>query len=138
MRRLPTDFEILNTIYERYYEEFASFARDEPGRPTKNFVSIDTKVLGGDMGVDGDIIFTRLYYYLDNRHGYKQDDGRTVHLFTRTLNDDVGQFINFPYAASILASLRDENRKYRLATCMAGVSLLLSVVSLVVSILVRP
>jgi hypothetical protein len=30
VKRLPTDFEILNTIYERYYDEFPSFVRSEP------------------------------------------------------------------------------------------------------------
>ena len=30
MRRLPTDLEILDVTYERYYDTFASFTREAP------------------------------------------------------------------------------------------------------------
>jgi hypothetical protein len=52
VKRLPTDFEILNTIYERYYDEFPSFVRSEPTRSAKIMVPLDVRDLATDMGVD--------------------------------------------------------------------------------------
>src|SRR5947208_13332373 len=126
MTRLPTDLEILNAIYERYYETFASFAKGGPSRIAKIFVPIDIDALARDMGVDADIVFGRLYYHLEKRYGYKNDDGSLVHLFALKAGDD-RHCINFPLAASVLANLRDENRKYRVATVIAVVSLIVSV-----------
>jgi len=134
VRRLPTDFEILNAIYERYYETFVSFTKEEPSRSAKILVPIDVDALAHDMKVDGDIIFGRLYYHLEKRYGYKNDDGSVVHLFARKAGGD-RHCINFPLAASVLASLRDENRKYRIATAIAVVSLVVSAVSLCISFL---
>ena len=136
MRRLPTDFEILNAIYERYYDTFASFTREKPSRSAKILVPIDIDALAREMGVDHDIVFGRLYYHLEKRYGYKNDDGSVVHLFALRVGDD-GHCVNFPLAASVLANLRDENRKYRLATVIAVVSLVVSLVSLYISILLR-
>ena len=134
LRRLPTDFDILNAIYERYYETFASFTKEKPNRSAKIFVPIDIDALARDMRVDGDIVFGRLYYHLENRYGYMKDDGSLVHLFALKVGDD-GHCINFPYAGSVLASLRDENRKYRTATAVAVVSLVVAAVSLCISII---
>ena len=134
MKRLPTDYEILNAIYERYYDDFASFVGSEPTRSAKIMVPIDVRDLSSDMGVDPDIIFGRLYYHLERRHGYRQDDGSRVHLFALAAGDD-RHCINFPLASSVLANLRDENRKYRIVTGIAVVSLVVSVASILISVL---
>ncbi|MEX0938747.1 MAG: hypothetical protein WDZ59_12875 [Pirellulales bacterium] len=133
MTRLPTDLDMLNAIYERYYGTFASFTKAKPSRSAKIFVPIDIDALARDLGVDGDIVFGRLYYHLENRYRYKNDDGSLVHFFALKVGND-GHCINFTYAASVLASLRDENRKYRTATLIAIISLVVAAVSLVISI----
>jgi len=132
MKNLPTDFEILNAIYERYYDTFTSFSRQEPDRNTKILVPIDIGALSRDMGVDPDIIFGRFYYDLDARYRYRQPDGTSVSLFVRQIQD--GHCVNFPYIASILSRLREENRKFRIATTVAVVSLIIAVLSLGVSV----
>lgn len=86
------------------------------------------------MGVDEDIIFGRLYYDLEKKYGYKRDDGPPVSFFVRNIGADELHCINFPYLASVLASLRDENRKYQTAVSFSIISLTVSVIALFVSV----
>jgi len=137
MKRLPTDLEILDAIYERYYDSFAAFKLEEPSRTAKIYVPIDIGAIARDLGVDGDIVFGRLYYDMEKRYGYKHEDGVTVPFFTRQAGND-RHCIHFPYAASVLAGLRDEDRKHLLGTVIAVISLVVSAISLTVSVLSIP
>ena len=102
MRRLPTDLKILNAIYERYYPTFSSYTDDDAERPAKVMVPIDITDLARDMGVDGDIIFGRLYYHLEKQYGYRKEDDSYVRFFALEAGG-VPHCVNFPYVASILA-----------------------------------
>lgn len=133
MKKSPTDLQILDSIYERYYDVYAAYSEENGSRSSKIYVPIDIPKLAKDMGVDVDIIFGRLYYHLNQKYGYKQDNGSHVYFFTPKAGGD-SNCINFPYLASVLASLRDESRKYRVATWIAVCSLILSIVALLVSI----
>ena len=135
MKRLPTDLQILNQIYEWYYDEFVKFTKENKERETKILVPIDIEKIAQKMKVDGDIVFGRLYYHLDKKHGYKKEDGSSVPLFTLIAGKD-RHCVNFPLMASVLADLRQENKKYRMATTLAVVSLFISIVSLLISLLV--
>ena len=135
MKTLPTDLKILNAIYEHYYETFVSFSKSDKNRSSKIYIPIDIKTLAEDMGVDPDIIFGRLYYDLDQKYAYKQEDGSNVHFFTLKIGDD-RHCVNFPYMASVLAELREKNRKYRIATTIAIFSLFVSVIALLLSIFI--
>lgn len=134
MRRLPTDLQMLNAIYNRYYDAFAAYTDEKPNRGAKIYVPIDIDAIAGEFGVDADLIFGRLYYHLDKKHGYKDDDGSRVPFFTPRVAGD-RHCVNFPYLAAVLADLRDENRKFKLATTIAVVSLLVSITSFLISIL---
>jgi hypothetical protein len=81
MKRIPTDREILEIIYKQYYETFASFSKESPNRETKICVPVDLEKIAVGLGVDSDIVFGRLYYHLDQKHGYKREDGTSVHFF---------------------------------------------------------
>ena len=131
--RLPTDLQILNVIYERYYDTFSTFAEKGSSRSSKIFVPIDIEEIAKDIGVDVDIVFGRLYYHLDEKYGYKRKDAPRVCLFTPVAGDDLN-CVNFPYAASILADLRQENRKYRIATSIAVFSLIISVIATLIAV----
>lgn len=133
MKRTPTDYALLNVIYERYYDEFAAYDPEHPGRSSKIYMPIDIETIAARLGVDSDIVFGRLYYHLENRYGYKLDDGSFVHFFAIKVGADT-HCVNFPYLSSVLATLRDENKKYRLATGIAVASLLLAVLSLGISL----
>ncbi len=136
MKRLPTDLQILNAIYERYYNDFEQHTDDEGTRCTKIYVPIDIKRISKDLGVDADIVFGRLYYHLERRHGYRQDDGSIVALFTPEVAEDVN-CVHFPLMASVLADLRDQSKKHHVATGIAVVSLVISIVSITLSVLAR-
>jgi hypothetical protein len=138
MRRkkpLPTGLQILDRIYNRYYDEFAAFDKQEARREGKIYVPIDIAAIEEEMGVDGDIVFGRLYYHLENKHGCKPDNGSLVHLFALQAGGE-RHAVNFPYMASVLAGMRDERRKFTTATTAAIVSLVLAGVSLYVSVFV--
>ena len=127
--RLPTDRQLLDDIYARYYDEFAAFDAGAGKRNSKVYVPVDVAALAREYGVDGDIVFGRLYYHLDRKYGYTHDDGSKVHLFSLVVGAD-RHCVNFPYLAAILAGLREEDKRYRRATITAIVSLGISLVSL--------
>lgn len=134
MRHLPTDLQILDAIYDRYYPEFAAYTDEKPNRSSKIYVPIDVAAIAKDLKVDGDIVFGRLYYHLDQRHGYKDADGSRVPFFTLRAGSDT-HCVHFPLASSVLADLRLQSRKYRLATTMSVVSFAISVTSFLISVL---
>jgi hypothetical protein len=134
MRPLPTDLAILNAIYERHYDRFVQFSRESPDRAAKIYVPIDIAPIAEELKVDRDIVFGRLYYHLQRKHGYTQDDGAKVPFFTLQTGDDM-HLVNFPLLASVLADLRDQRRIYNRATLIAVGSLFVSVVAITITIL---
>jgi hypothetical protein len=136
MKNAPTDLELLNAIYERYYEIFKSFSKDSPDRESKIYVPIDCVALAAQLKVDGDIVFGRLYYDLENRYGYVKDDGTKVHFFAHQVGKD-RHCINLPLLASVLAGLRHENKRYIQTTWISALALIISVLSLGISIFQR-
>jgi hypothetical protein len=73
-RKLPTDLDILNEIYDRYYDTFANYTRQTPTRQAKNYVPIDIAAIAQRLGVDGGIIRGRLYYLHRRKYGYTEDN----------------------------------------------------------------
>lgn len=90
MPRPPTDREILQRIHDRYLDKFGQFERGNPNieRPSKIYVPIDCTAIAKDLGVDPDIVFGRLYYHLEKKYGYIQNNGAKVHLFTMAAGKD--------------------------------------------------
>jgi hypothetical protein len=133
---VPTDLQILGAIYDGYYDTFASFARGDDSRTTKILVPIDVEDIARRLKVDPSIVFGRLYYHLNPKHGYRQDDGSRVDFFTLRVGDDI-HCVNFPLMASVLADLEYEGRIHNRATLIAVASLIVAIVSIVISILSR-
>ena len=134
MKRLPTDREILDAIYGHYYDVFTQYTDGDDSRSTKVYVPIDIKEIAGDLKVDDDIIFGRLYHHLDKKFGYRRDDKILVPFFSLQIGDDT-HCINFPLAAAVLADLRDQAKQYNTATWIAVGSLVVSIISIVISII---
>jgi hypothetical protein len=146
LKRLPTDIEILNEVYERYYDVFAQYVAnarttdaearttEDEARDSKIYVPIDIAAIASGLRVDGDIVFGRLYYYLEERYGYTKEDGSRVHFFALRAGKD-RHCVNFPLLGSVLADLRDQARKHGTATWIAVGSLVVSLVSIAISIL---
>jgi hypothetical protein len=133
MRRPPTDLQILEEIYERYYSAFASFSPENPNRSTKVLVPIDIREIDEHFRVDGDIIFGRLYYHLDPKYGFDRPDGSKVRFFALAAGTDK-HCVQFPLLASVIARLREERNKHLLTILFSTIALILSFASLVVSI----
>jgi hypothetical protein len=134
--KVPTDYAILNAIYDRYYKTFAGFSADAPERAAKIYVPLDIRSIAAGLGVDGDIVFGRLYYHLEQKYGCKNTDGSRVQFFALAIGDD-RHCVNFPLLGAVLAGLREERRKDLWAIWLAVTSLVISIVSIVIAI-VRP
>jgi hypothetical protein len=132
--KTPTDLKILKLIYKTYYKTYISFSRNNKTRETKIYVPIDSDLIAKKLGVDGDIVFGRLYYYLNEKYSYVESDGVKVKFFTLSAGNDV-RCIQFPLMASVLAGLRSENKKYLTATIIAFISLLLATLSIFIAII---
>jgi len=129
----PTDLHILKYIYQKYYDTFKEYSDQDKTRETKNYIPIDIRSVADHFNVDGDIIFGRLYYHLNELYRYKNDDGMTVDFFRLKLKDSV-HCIHFSYMASILANLNYEHKKFRTATIIAIISLCIATFSLIIAV----
>ena len=88
MKRVPTDLKILDAIYERYYDAFSDYETDPQSRVSKTFVPIDLAVIAKRLRVVPDIVFGRLYYHLERKHGYDQPNGARVYFFAQNLGGE--------------------------------------------------
>ncbi|WP_248915604.1 hypothetical protein [Pseudomonas moorei] len=128
--KTPSDLQVLAIIYKLYYEEFKNYSLEQDvqnGRKSKTFVPINCEMIAKELGVDGDIVFGRLYYHMEEKYGYTRDDGKKVAFYT-TLAGEEHRCVNFPLLASVLAGLQEENNKFLLATLMSGIALAVSIV----------
>ncbi len=132
--KLPTDLVLLEKIYEANYKAFTEYSDDNRTRSSKIWVPIDIHRIADDFDLDPDIIFGRLYYHLNDKYAHERADGSKSDFFAIRVGGD-HHCVNFPYLASIVASLRDEQRKFMIATGIASLSLLVSVVSIIIAVL---
>ncbi|MGE4545405.1 MAG: hypothetical protein AB7D06_14985 [Pedobacter sp.] len=133
MKKIPTDLKILNEIYKRYFAFYESHTPDNPNRSTKNYVPIEISKIAECLKAEGNIVFGRLYYHLEKKYGYTNEDGTKVPLFALNFADGEMHCVNFPYMASVLAELREENKKFKLATSIAVLSIIISIISLFIA-----
>ncbi len=124
---------MLSTIHKRYYEQFAKFDRNDPNsvRSTKIYVPIDCKLIGKELNVDADIVFGRLYYHLDKKHGYENKDGTKVHLFAMKVGKD-SHAINIPLLSAVLSELEEKRLCFTVPILITSI---LSIAALIVSII---
>jgi hypothetical protein len=132
--RVPTDYEIVNEIYDRYYKTFTTFTKDSPDRSAKILVPIDIVAIAKRLHVDVDIIFGRLYYHLEEKYGYVRPDGTHVVFFTLAAGSDK-HCVNFPLLGAVLAGMRQERRRNLWAICVAVASFVVSAISVTISLL---
>jgi hypothetical protein len=136
MKRPPTDLQILEEIYKRYYPSFSAFSPGNPTRSAKVFVPIDIMGIAKRFGVDPDIIFGRLYYHLQPKYGLVEPDGTRVSFFSLQIGSDE-HCVQFPLLAAVIAELREERNKHLLITGLSIAAISISLVSLAISIFAR-
>jgi hypothetical protein len=132
-RDLPTDLRLLDAIYRSHVAAFSEFSEENKTRGTKIWMPIDIEALAKRFGTDPDMIFGRLYYHLNGKHRQPMKD-ETLEFFQLRVGPD-RHCVNFPFLASVLADLREERRRFVVATRIAALSLVISLASITVAVL---
>jgi hypothetical protein len=133
MKPLPTDLEVLDAIYERYYPQFVAATGKD-----KIYIAIDIEAIARGLAVDPDIVFGRLYYHLTKKFSYHQDDGTRVPFFTLGAFGQPGKHhVQFPLLASVLADLRADDKRHRTTNWLSLWALALSLAAIIVSVFVK-
>ena len=126
-----TDREILQCVFDIYRASYLG-DRGETGKLENSvYLSIDLAEVATRLNTDSHLLFGRLYYSMDKKHRYTQDDGRKVHLFAPVVGSE-RNCVNFPYLTAILAEQRQENWKYRLTLTLSIAAVILSIIGLVI------
>ena len=128
MAKVITDRALLGKIYKKYYDQFCSYNDDTSSRSSKIYVPIDCDALAIEYGIDSDLVFGRLYYHLDKKYGYKDDDGVRVPLFSTRAGSD-WHVVNFPLLAAILADMEESNFRFMLPIILSSTALAISILS---------
>lgn len=125
-----TDRILLKTIYEQYYATYCSFTADNKCRESKIYVPIHCGEIAGSLGMDPDIVFGRLYYNLDKKHRYTNEDGSKVHLFALDIGED-RHAVHFPLLSAVLAELEQSYLRFTVPLAVSVIALIASVTALV-------
>jgi hypothetical protein len=134
MEEIPTDFEILEDIYYRYYDEFRTYAKKEPDRIARIRVPIDVEEVANACGVEEDMIFGRIFYHFNKKYSYKDEKGEITTFFTTDKFE--GLSVNFPLVASILADMHAQKKRKDTFTLISGTAIAISLIALFVAFFV--
>ena len=132
MSRIPTDLEIMEELYERYFESFRKYATEDPDRIARIRVPINVQEVAEACGVEEDMIFGRIFYHFNKKYSYKDEKGNVTTFFITDKFE--GLSVNFPIVASVLADLRVEKRKTDNYLFISSAALALSVIALLIAI----
>ncbi|AEE23945.1 hypothetical protein Glaag_3009 [Glaciecola sp. 4H-3-7+YE-5] len=129
-----TDRKLLKTIYDLYEKDYLNFEKDNPNRSAKIYVPIDCDLVAEKLSTEPGLVFGRLYYHLDKKHRYKQENGSSVHLFALRVGSDINS-IHFPLLASVIAELDDSFRRFTIPLVISSLAFLVSLGSLVSNVI---
>jgi len=135
MTKLSTDREILERIYTDYASAFhkVKHAEDNGSADSKIYVPIDIPAIAKLLENDPHVLFGRLYYHLDHKYRYKQDNGALVHLFAFKVGEKP-HCINYPYLAAILSEHNEQHSSRQKNFWMAVAALVLSLAAILAQI----
>jgi hypothetical protein len=137
MDKLPTDRDIMRCIYEMYESNYPGATVEAIRGENDPYIEIDIPAIAARLRCKPELLFGRLYYFLDYKHRYRQDDGSLVPLFHPRVGKKE-KVINFPYLASILAELDQEYRKQSWSFGFSIIALVLSLTSIAINFLRHP
>jgi len=132
MSRIPTDLEIMEELYERYFESFRKYATEDPDRIARIRVPINVQEVAEACGVEEDMIFGRIFYHFNKKYSYKDEKGNVTTFFITDKFE--GLSVNFPIVASVLADLRTEKRQTDNFFFISSAALAMSVIALLIAI----
>lgn len=132
MSRLPTDRQVLKCIFEMYKDNYPG---EKVGVKGENdpFVPVDIRAVAARLSTKPELLFGHLYYHLDPKHRYKQDNGAEVKLFILNV-ENKGHSVHFPYLAAILAGHDQEHRKQLFSISISLLALIISIASLLTNL----
>jgi hypothetical protein len=136
MSKLPTDREVLRCIYDMYAPEYPKVAAGQVRGENDPYVPIDIRAVAAKLKLQPELVFGRLYYHLDAKHRYKQENGAFVSLFQMNIQGK-WHSVQFPYLASILAGQEQEHRKHLWSLWFSVLAVLLSFASLATNLLAK-
>jgi hypothetical protein len=134
MKRIPTEREVLKCIYDLYEPEYAATSAEIP-MPNSAILPIDLKKVAEKLNMKPELLFGILYYHLNEKYSYNHDNGVSVtFFFTNPESGERRHSIRYPYLASILAGMEQEQRKYDRSLWFSIVALCVSCLSLGVNV----
>ncbi|EAQ98746.1 hypothetical protein KT71_08972 [Congregibacter litoralis KT71] len=122
----PSDGNILDTIFKEYYAEFQQYEQTPNSRSSKIYVPIDCELLARRLRMDEHLLFGRLYYHLDQKYRYTQEDGSKVYLFAFKVGKD-RHAVNFPLLAAVLAEHKLSFNRFMFPMAISCVALSVSI-----------
>ena len=125
----PSDLQILSTIYDRYLDAFTERAEKSTESLFKVYHPIDIRSIAEELGMNRHILFGRLYYHLDAKYRYKDDNDAWTHLFAMNVGDQ-RHCIHFPYVSAIVAEREREFRRYAVSLFGSTIAIIISLISL--------
>lgn len=128
MSKSVVDRIILNEIYKQYHDEFINYDKDASSRDNKIYVPVDCTLIAKKLGVDPEILFGRLYYHLDQKYGYNQDDGSKVNLFALQVGSD-RHVVHFPLLSGVVADLNQSYYRFSIPLVLSTIAVAISIAS---------
>lgn len=133
MSKLPTDRQVLKCIYEMYESSYPGAIPGQVRGENDPYLPIDVHAVAKKLKCKPELLFGRLYYYLDAKHRYQQDGGALVCLFLLNFQGK-GHCVHFPYLASVLAGHNEEHRRQLWSLSLSIVALVLSIAAIVAQV----
>lgn len=115
----------------------SSYPGKEPGETRgKNdpYLPIKVHEVATRLGCSPEILFGRLYYHLDAKYRYTQDNDAQVNLFSLKVGSEM-HCVNFPYLAAVLAEKDEEHKRQLWSLGVAIAALVLSVASIIAQVI---
>lgn len=130
MMSLPTDREILRCIFEMYEPVYPGKELGEVRGKNDPYLPIKVTEVASHLNCSSEMLFGRLYYHLDAKYRYTQDNDAQVHLFSIKVGTEM-HCVNFPYLAAVLAEKNEEHKRQLWSLGVAITALVFSMASII-------
>lgn len=131
---LPTDREILRCIFEMYEPAYPGKEPGETHGKNDPYLPIKVTEVASRLGCSPEMLFGRLYYHLNAKYRYTQDNNAHVHLFSIKVGSEM-HCANFPYLAAVLAEKDEEHKRQLWSLGVAIAALILSIASIIAQVI---
>jgi len=131
---LPTDREILRCNFEMYAPAYPGKEPGEARGKNDPYMPINVHEVAAHLNCSPEMLFGRLYYHLDAKYRYTQDNDAKVHLFSLKIGSEM-HCVNFPYLAAALAERDEEHKRQLWSLGISIAALVLSVASIIAQVI---